>query len=52
MCQIGFSTETKQRIYVFRVVLEISGDLLPYPVLINGDVYFYYGKKEYWFLYI
>jgi len=40
MCQISFSTETKQRIYVFRVVLGINGDLLPYPVLINGDTDF------------
>jgi hypothetical protein len=40
MCQIGFSTETKQPIYVFRVVLGINGYLLSYPVLINGDADF------------
>ena len=40
MGQIGFSNEIKQRIYVFRVVLGINGDWLPYPVLINGDADF------------
>jgi len=39
MCQIGFSAETKQRICVFRVVLGISGDLLPYPVLIEMYIF-------------
>ena len=40
MCQIGFNTETIQRIYVFCVVLGINGNLLPYTVLIIGDADF------------
>jgi hypothetical protein len=46
MCQIGSSTEIMQRIYAFRVILGIIGDLLPYQVLINADADFLVWQKK------
>jgi hypothetical protein len=50
MCQMGFGAEIVHRIYGYRVVLGIIGDLFLCPVLIAGDTDIVYTKKMFFLI--